>query len=588
MQSGKKPRVWLTASLIFLVALLAACGGSSGPGSTPTTSHTKAPASQQVYLSSFEAGISDFHTLDPALVSSALDSYAILNVFVGMVQLNDKGEVYCELCSSYSEGSDKVTWTFTLRPGLKFSDGTPLTSQDVVYSINRALDPATASTVGPYYLAYIKDASTFAAGGSKIKTLIGDSLLAPDPQTVKIIAAQPVAFFLQTLVYPTSYVVEKKVIDQWGKAWTDHLADNGGQGGAGPFIVQSYVHSKQIVFVPNPNYWGPKPQLQKMIYPFYKAADTTYQVYLTNGLDDTGVPIANLPTAKTRSDFHQNPILAINYYTMNYQQKPFDVIACRQAFALAINKDLIVQNIWKSSFIATNHIVPQGQPGYYPGLKGPDGKATTSGDPAVAKQDLQTCMQQEGYSSVSQFPAITLTYSSAGIQAARDEVAAMQQMWQNVLGISVKTNDIEINSLFTAEGQGCANKLQFYDGPAWLADYPDPQDWTSLQFGKGVAQNGMCYGQNKGPGAAQQQQIQQALAAADVNTDPTSRLAAYNMAEQQLVNDVAWMPMEQQTAFGLRKPCMQGVVPNALAQTPPQDWANIYISTDQPCAKVTS
>jgi peptide/nickel transport system substrate-binding protein/oligopeptide transport system substrate-binding protein len=280
-------------------------------------------------------------------------------------------------------------------------------------------------------------------------------------------------------------------------------------------------------------------------------------------------------------------VLAINYYTMNYQQKPFDNIACRQAFALAINKDLIVQNIWKGSFIATNHIVPQGQPGYYPGLKGPDGKATTSGDPAAAQADLKTCEQAQGYSSVSQFPAITLTYSSAGIQAARDEVAAMQQMWQNVLGISVKTDDIEINTLFTDEGQGCANKLQFYDGPAWLADYPDPQDWTSLQFGKGVAQNGMCYGQNKGPGAAEQQQVQQELAAADVNSNPTARLAAYNMAEQQLINDVAWMPMEQQLAFGLRKPCMQGVVPNALGQTPPQDWANIYISTDTPCAKTS-
>ncbi len=587
MRTGKKPRVWLTASLLFLVALLAACGGSSSPGTTPTTSHTKAPASQQIYISSFEAGISDFHTLDPALVSSALDSYSINNIFVGMIQLTDKGTLYCELCSTYSVGSDGVTWTFNLRPGLKFSDGTPLTSTDVVYSINRSLDPATASPVGPYYLAQIKDAVTFSAGGSKIKTLVGDSLLAPDPQTVKIIAAKPVAYFPYTLTYATSYVVEKKVIDQWGKAWTDHLADNGGQGGAGPFKVQSYVHSKQIVFVPNPNYWGPKPQLQKMIYPFFKASDTAYQVYLTNGLDDTPIPIADLPTAKTRSDYHQDPVLAINYYTMNYQQKPFDVIACRKAFAEAINKDLIVQNIWKGSFIATNHIVPQGQPGYNPNLTGPDGKATTSGDTAAAQADLKTCEQQQGYSSASSFPPITLTYSSAGVQAARDEVAAMQQMWQNVLGISVKTDDIEINTLFADEGKGCANNLQFYDGPAWLADYPDPQDWTSLQFGKGVGQNGMCYGQNKGPGAAEQQQVQQELAAADVNTNPTARLAAYNMAEQQLVNDVAWFPMEQQTAFGLRKPCLQGFVPNALAQTPPQDWANIYISTDTPCAKTS-
>ncbi len=588
MRVSKKLKVgFFPTFLVLLAMLVAACGGTSNPGTTPTTSHTKAPQSQQIYVSGEEGGISDFGTLDPGLVSSALDSYAITKIFVGMVQVNDAGQVYCELCSTYNVASDGVTWTFTLRSGLKFSDGTPLTSADVVYSINRALDPATASPVGPYYLRYIKDASTFAAGGSKIKTLIGDSLLAPDPLTVKIIAASPVAFFLDALTYPTAFVVEQSLIKQYGKSWTDHLADNGGQGGAGPWKVKEYTHSQRIVYVPNPNYWGPKPQMQEFIAQFFKAADTTYQVYLTNGLDDTGIPISDLASAKTRSDYHNSPLLAINYYTMNYQQKPFDVTSCRQAFALAINKDLIVKNVWKDAFIATNHIVPQGQPGYNPNLTGPDGKTTTSGDTTAAQADLQTCMTAQGYSSVSQFPSITLTYSSAGVQAAKDEVAAMQQMWQNVLGITVKTNDIDINTLFADEGKGCANTLQFYDGPAWLADYPDPQDWTTLQFDKGAGQNGMCYGQNKGPDAAAQQQVQQALEAADTNTNPTARLAAYNAAEQQLVNSVAWMPMEQQEVFILRKPCVQGVVPNALGITPPQDWANIFISTDSPCAKTS-
>lgn len=588
MRVSKKLKVGFTSTFLVLLAMLVvACGGPTGSGTTPTTTHTKAPQSQQVLLSGAEAGVSDISTFDPGLVADALSSYAIDNVFVGMIQLNDQGNLYCELCSTYSVGADKVTWTFTLRPNLHFSDGSTLTSADVVYSINRSLDPATASPVGPYYLRYIKDASTFAAGGSKIKTLIGDSLLDPTPQTVEIIAASPVAFFLESLTYPTSFVVEQSVIKQWGKQWTDHLADNGGQGGAGPFKVQQYTHSQQIVFVPNPNYWGPAPQLQKIVYQFFKVADTTYQVYLTNGLDDTGIPITDLATAKTRSDYHQSPLLAINYYTMNYQQKPFDVTSCRQAFALAINKDQIVSSIWKGAFIATNHIVPQGMPGYNTSLTGPDGTTSTAGNPTAAKADLQACMTAQGYSSVSQIPPITLTYSSAGVQAAKDEVAAMQQMWQNVLGVSVKTDDIDINTLFADEGKGCANTLQFYDGPAWLADYPDPQDWTTLQFDKGAGQNGMCYGQNHGPDAAAQQQVQQLLEQADLNTNATARLAQYNQAEQQLVNSVAWMPMEQQQVFILRKPCVQGVVPNALGLTPPQDWSNIFISTDTPCAKTS-
>ena len=589
MRLRKKMTVGFLPTLFVLVAMLVvACGGSGG-GTTPTTqAHTPLPASQQIYITGTDgAGVADIATFDPALDSDLTSAYAIYRVFTGLVELNDQLGVSCVLCTTYSVGSDGVTWTFNLKPGLKFSDGTPLTSQDVVYSIDRALDPALASPVGPYYLRYIKDATKRNDPKSGLKSLIGDSLLAPDPNTVKIIASQPAAFFLDTLTYPTSWVVEKKVIDQYGKSWTDHLADNGGQGGAGPFKVQEYTHNKQIVFVPNPNYSGPKPQLQKVVMPFYKAADTTYQVYQVNGVDDAVVPLSDYETAKTKPDFRQHPQLSIFYYAMNFNTKPFDVISCRQAFALAINKDLIVKSVWKNSVFATNHIVPQGQPGYNANLKGPDGSTSTSGNTTQAKADLQDCLTKQGYSSVSQIPAITLTYASSGVQAARNEVAAMQQMWQTVLGISVKTNDVDFNKLIGDEQLGCSNPLQFYAGPGWIVDYPDPQDWITLQFDKGQAQNGMCFGQNKGSDAPNQVQLQQQMEAADVNQNNTARMAAYNSIEQQLVNDVAWFPMYQGQAFGVRKPCVQGIVPNAFGLIPPDDWAKIYISTDTPCAKTS-
>jgi peptide/nickel transport system substrate-binding protein/oligopeptide transport system substrate-binding protein len=500
-----------------------------------------------------------------------------------MVQINDQGMVHCELCSSYSVGSDGVTWTFTLRPNLKFSDGTPLTSADVVYSINRALDPATKSGTAPYYLRYIKDASAFAAGSKSITTLIGDSLLDPDAQTVKIIATSPVAFFLDTLAFEASYVVEQSVVKKWGTHWTHHLSDNGGQGGAGPWKVLEYTPNKQFVVVPNPNYWGPQPQLRKIVYPFFpgQTPDTTYQLYLVNHLDDTSVSIGYIDRARARTDFHQVPQLSISFYAMNYSLKPFDVVACRQAFALAINKTLIAQSVWKNTQIATNHIVPQGQYGYDPDLTGPDGTASTSGNRTRARADLQSCMATQGYRNLSKFPPITLTYASGGSLEIRNETATLQQEWQTTLGIAVRLNDS--TSFTPAEvTSGCAaNPLQFWSG-GWNADYPDPQDWLTLPFDKGSDLNSMCYGQNKGPAAAEQQHVQQALEAADLDTNPVSRLAAYNMAEQALVNDVAWLPMEQGLATFLQKPCVQGWPYTYFAPTP-EDWSKIYISTDRPC-----
>ncbi len=97
----------------------------------------------------------------------------------------------------------------------------------------------------------------------------------------------------------------------------------------------------------------------------------------------------------------------------------------------------------------------------------------------------------------------------------------------------------------------------------------------------------MSFGQNHGPDAAAQQAVQAEMEAADLLTDPTARLAAYNKIEQELVNFVAWFPMEQQEINIVRKPCVQGVVLNAFGLTPPDGWNKIYISTDTPCAKTS-
>ncbi|HLJ35517.1 MAG TPA: peptide ABC transporter substrate-binding protein, partial [Ktedonobacteraceae bacterium] len=413
----------LPAFLCMMALLLAACGG----GTTTPTGSAKASADKQVFVLP-ESGVPDIATFDPGLSTDVPSVAAINMVFTGLVEPDDNGNVVGYLASSWTVSSDHLDYTFHLRPNLKFSDGTPLTSADVAYSIDRALQPATKSGTAPYYLRYLKDATALATG--KIKTIIGDSIKTPDASTIVITAASPAAFFLYALTYPCSYVLEKKLVDQYGAAFTDHLTQGGGDG---PFKVQSYTHSKQIVFVPNPDYYGPIPQLQKVIFPFYKNSDTTYNAYLSGQLSETGVPIVDYDTAKTRSDFHSVPQLWISYYAMNYNIKPFDNIDIRQAFDLAINKNVIVQAAWKNSLVATNHIVPQGMPGYNANLTGPDG-AGTQGDQTKAKSLFATGLQQEGWASAAQMPQVTLTYSSAGNQAAKNEVSILQQDWQNVLG----------------------------------------------------------------------------------------------------------------------------------------------------------
>jgi oligopeptide transport system substrate-binding protein len=573
MQPSKKFRMKLLPACLALIALLvAACGGGT---TTQTTGSQKAPASQQVYVTP-ETGVADIATFDPGLSTDLPSISAIDMVFTGLVQLNDNLQVEPQLASSWNESSDGLTWTFHLRPNLKFSDGTPLTSADVAYSINRALTPAEKSAVGPAYLSLVKDSTLLNTG--KISTIIGDSLLTPDPSTIVIKTTKKAAYFLDALTYSCSYVVEKSLIQTYGTSWTDHLTQGGGDG---PFKVSSYVHGKEIDFVPNPDYYGPKPQLSKVIFPFYKQSDTAYRAYQVNQVDTAGVPSADLAQAKTlpNGQFHAVPQLWINYYTMNYLVKPFDNIDIRQAFDLAINKSLIAQTVWKGTLIPSNHIVPKGMPGYDANLTGPDGVQGTTGDTAKAKQLFAAGLQAEGYSSASQLPPITLTYPS-GSTESDNEVAAMIQMWQNTLGVSVKAAPTDFNKLLDqiTAATNNAKGLQFW-GIAWIADYPDPQDWTTLQFCNGCQNNNMNYGQNHTSDASTQQQVQQSLVQADGMVSGAARYQVYNNAEQQLVNDVAWMPMEQVTNTFVLKPFVKGMVFNPQDLTPPNDWGNIYIAT---------
>lgn len=582
MQRDKhRPQTVLFILLSLVALLVAACGGSNNQTSQAVG---KASADKQILVLPL-SGYSDIVTFDPALTTEPSAITVDNMIYSGLVQLDDRLQVHDELASSHSLGSDGLTWTFKLKPNLKFSDGTPLTSADVAYSIDRALEPALSSPVAPLYLGLLKDSDKRAAG--KVKTLINDSILTPDAQTVVLITNKKAAYFLQTLTYQTSYVIEKSMIDKYGNKFADHLSE--GIGGDGPFKVQKYVQGKEVDFIPNPNFYGAQPQVKKVVIPIYSLNDTTYKSYQADQVDQAPVSASQAPQAKLfpGGQFHEVPQLETQFYTMNYLVKPFDNLKIRQAFALALNKDQIVHSIYKDTVIATNHIIPTGMPGYNPNLTGPLGTKGTSGNSQLAKQLFQQGLQEEGY-RLATFPTVTLTVSSQGAADARNEFAVAQQTWQDVLGIGVHIQDVDLSKLVTERNDAVNNPngMQMW-ALYWGADYPDPQDWLTLIFGKDSSKNGLNYGQNKTSAATEQQANQQLMEQADSNSDVTSRMQQYNTAEQNLVNDVAWIPRFQVTNIFVRKPCVVGITDNAQNFIPQDDWGSIYVSTATPCADVT-
>ncbi|GLV54810.1 ABC transporter substrate-binding protein [Dictyobacter sp. S3.2.2.5] len=573
----------LPALLCIIAVLLAACGGTAPATTNSNTNSSKASDDKQILIQPI-TGRADLKTFDPALAGDIPSINAISKVFTGLVSLNDKLEVQKQLAQSYEASPDGLTWTFKLKPGLKFSDGTPLTSKDVAYSIDRALDPQVGSGVASTYLGLIKDSDKRGAG--KINTLINDSILTPDDQTVILKTTQKAAYFLEALTYNTSFVVERKLVDKYGKNWTDHLDEGGG---AGPWKVQKFDHGKQIVFVPNTNYYGTAPKLKKIVVPFYKDSQTAYQAYQNGQVHITGVPSSLVATAKTLPDnqYHQIPILAIDFIAMNYLTKPFDNIKIRQAFALALDKYALAHNVGKDANVATNHIVPQGMPGYNENLTGPQGVKDTKGDATKAKQLFEEGMKEAGYTRAN-FPPVVFTVATEGSSDAANAFSAMQQMWKNALGIDVKVRDTDFNTLLDQANAAANNPkgIQMWYAD-WYADYPDPQDWLTLLFGNGASKNGMNYGQNKQSYAAEQQANQALMVKADANANTTERMQQYNTAEQALINDVAWIPTAQEISTSVRKPCVVGVVDNAQGLTPPDDWGSIYINNNSTCANTS-
>jgi peptide/nickel transport system substrate-binding protein/oligopeptide transport system substrate-binding protein len=187
-------------------------------------------------------------------------------------------------------------------------------------------------------------------------------------------------------------------------------------------------------------------------------------------------------------------------------------------------------------------------------------------------------LRAEGWTSVAQMPPITLTYAS-GISNFDQEVSAMISMWRKVLGVTVTAHPVDYNTLLADVTAATNNPqgLQMW-GLAWVGEYPDPQDWLTRQFDAGVPNNNMNYGQNYSNDAARQQSTQRLLETADANFQSQPRIQAYQNAEQQLVNDVAWLPMEQVTQVYLLKPYVIGMSANPQGQIPPDDWARIFIA----------
>jgi ABC-type transport system substrate-binding protein len=226
----------------LLLALLAACGSPAvGPATPLVGEPTAAPAPATALPAPTSAnasqapadilrwsieGLSDLTSLDPARPGDAPNNAVITLIYAGLVRLDDKLQVVPDGASDWKVTGDGKVYTFTIREGLKFGDGTPVTAGDFVYSINRALAPETAAFGAAGHFGHIIGASDVIEG--KTKQLSGVKAL--DDKTLEITLDSPIAYFLALLTYPDTFVVPRKLVES-GDKWQEQAY------GTGPYMI---------------------------------------------------------------------------------------------------------------------------------------------------------------------------------------------------------------------------------------------------------------------------------------------------------------------------------------------------------------
>lgn len=307
----------------------------------------------------------DIATLDPAIGYDWQNWSIIKSLFDGLMDYEPgTTNLRPNLAESYQMSPDGLTYTFKLRPGVKFHNGRVLTADDIKYSIERAVNPATQSP-GAGFFGSIKGFEEAAAANGALS-----GITVVDPQTVKIELSRPDATFLHVMAINFSFAVPKEEVEKAG-------ADFGKKPvGTGAFKMSEWTLGQRLVLERNPDFHEKGlPHLDQITFEIGQEPTVALLRLERGEVDVLGDPIPPARFLEVKNNPANKDLIAVGtqlhtgYVTMNVTMKPFDDVKVRQAVNMAINKDRIVRIINNRAVPATQPLPPS-MPGYAPDYKG--------------------------------------------------------------------------------------------------------------------------------------------------------------------------------------------------------------------------
>lgn len=477
-----------------------------------------------------------FH-IDPALVSELVGISLDRNTFETLVDYDANNKIVPVLAKSWETSADGKTYTFHLDPKAIFSNGDPVTSDDVKFSIQRALSPKIHSSIALSYLGLIQGAAAF--NGGQAQDVSGIST--PDTRTVVFHLNAPAPYFLGDLTYPTAMVLDAKVApaDSEIKTPKDFV-------GSGPFLMTSFSEDQSIVFRKNDKYWKTPVQLMGLNYVIAKDPQARLNLYKGNQIDLLSLDGADVGEIQRNPDLKKDLVSepeAVTYYLgMNPKiYGPFADVRVRQAFAMAIDEKSIASETLQGNVDPATCILSPGVAGYRA-----TGAPILPFDPAKANDLLSAA----GHAKGAGLPPLSISYIT-GNRILRLVAEQVQADLQQNLGVKVSLAEMDAVS-FGQQHQNQKLASFLYD---WTADYLDPQDYLSLLFTTKGGSNFLGFSDPV---------VDSMVAKADTITNADQRIAYYQQIEDRILQLAPWKPLLFGRQFTLIRPEVKGAKANAF------------------------
>ena len=539
----KKSKLLILA--LAFTMLLTACGGGSKPANKNAEKGNGDTA-----VSEFEPGkvdgvldlniASEPETIDPQLNTSVDGAIIESHLFESLIRWDDDGQGNAVLkpgiAESWDVSDDGLTWTFHLRDA-KWSDGKPMTAGDFVYTWNRLVNPETGADY-EYMLDMVKGYD------SEDKKL---DISAPDDKTFVVNLRVKCPYFEEICAFPAVMPVREDVVAK--ETWTtsaDTLVSNG------PYKLEKWDHNSQLILTKNEEYYDASSvTAEKLNFHLQDDQNAIYASYRSGDLDFiNSVPQEEIQKLLETKELKVLPQVGTYFVCFNTEKPPFDDARVRKAFSLVIDRDFIVKQVTGKGEQPASAYVPAG---VYDadGAEGKDFR-TTGGDYYSVKpedydknvEEAKKLMEEAGYPNGEGFPQIEYLYNTMESHKAIAE--ALQNMWQEKLGVQVTLQNQDWNVFLTERKQGNFNIARH----GWIADYNDPMSFIDMWMTGG----GNNDAQYKNP------KFDELVKAAKATSDQKLRMENMHKAEDILIGeDSVVAPIYFYTNSYMAKPNIKGI-----------------------------